>query len=266
MNSWMERQTLGNIKQWEEVVNNDYHEESEKWMNPHENFRCINDVWGSLDAVKAIDWNHYIPKNSKVLDLGAGTGWLSAYLSTYSNVDTIYTVDSSRYLIKIMLPDIVKLMRGDIEKIIAINGIFTPILLDDDALDVVVMSSAIHHADNIAVVLNETNRVLKKGGLLFILNEHPTTDLKYPFKMIKQFIGIMKDTVLHTYKRSSPHISSTGCLHDQTLGDIDYPLWYMKKAIQDSNFKLIDHMVTKYHTYKNINKGPRFTHFICRKI
>jgi len=236
------------------------------WREPGENFRCLNEVWNSLDAVRIVEWDRYLAHgNSTVLDVGGGTGWLSAYLSTHEKIGKIYLLDSSKFFLERMYPEIVKLMEGRPDKIIPVNGLFFPLLLEDESLDLVVASSSLHHAEHLESALKEIYRVLKRNGKLLILNETPYSMSGYLSIIIKQFMVIMKNTVSREYRPMSASISSSGCLYDPYLGDKCYPLWHWVKAIEASDFLLTEVIDSQLLTNKKDIKGIRLTHFVCEK-
>ena len=163
-----------------------------------------------------------------------------------------------------MMPEMIALMNGQIEKIIPIEGLFSPLLFEDCLLDIVVVSSSLHHAENLENLLKEIHRVLKQGGLLFILNETPYHNMKYMFSMVKAFISILGNTILHRYKPVSQNISASGFLYDPYLSDKAYPLWYWRDAVNSSGFSIIEFINTGLPTLKN-NKGISLVNFVCRK-
>jgi hypothetical protein len=83
--------------------------------------------------------------------------------------------------------------------------------------------------------------------------------------MIKQFIVMMKNTMLHKYKSTSQHISSSGFLYDPALGDRAYPFWYWEKAIISAGFPVFKTIDTKLVTVKAKKNGITLVHFICKK-
>jgi ubiquinone/menaquinone biosynthesis C-methylase UbiE len=48
-----------------------------------------------------------------------------------------------------------------------------PLLIEDDTIDLAVMSSAFHHSDRPDELLDELRRVLSPGACLVLLNETP---------------------------------------------------------------------------------------------
>jgi len=217
-----------------------------------------------LDAVKLINWNNYLYKESKVLDLGCGGGWLTAFLSRFDSIKTIYALDSSKHFLRVLLPEVVSQMGGDDKKVEVIEALFTPLLFDDQVLDVVVASSAVHHADNLEIILNEISRVLKPNGYFILLNETPRGGFRYFVSAVLTSLRTLKNIALHKYFSTSPSLSSSGFLYDPRLGDRDYPLWFWIDALKTVGFAVEKVINTNLPTVKGSNGRP-LIHFICRK-
>jgi SAM-dependent methyltransferase len=162
-----------------------------------------------------------------------------------------------------MMPKILKIMGAKDKKIIPVEGLFTPILLDDASLDIVVASSALHHADNLELVLKEIRRVLKKEGVLIILNETPGTATRHIFRVVKAFIKVLKNLTLKNYLAASPTISSGGYMYDSNLGDRAYPIWYWEAAIKRAGLSLVEKVDTGLPTVKN-TISPSLVHLVCK--
>lgn len=243
-----------------------YYPETAEWVSdPHKYYERVIGQCNYLEAVKLIPWDKYLSPGAVVLDLAGGSGWLSAYLSSYSAVSKIYLLDTSKYFLHTVMPVIVRLMRGNAAKITAIEALFAPLFFEDNSMDMVVISSSLHHADNMEDLLKEIKRVLKPGGFMFILNETPADDLRYLVRITKQFVKIFLNTLTHKYVSISPAISSSGFLYDPYLQDRDYPVWYWVEAIKRSGFDLISVLDTGLATLKNEKKGTKLKHFICKK-
>lgn len=263
--TWIYEQTEFNVLQWDKSMETHY-PESGKWLrNPDDYFVRLCQECNYLDAVKRIDWNSYLGKDAQVLDMGCGGGWLAAFLSTFESVGTLYALDSSRRFLSDLMPHVIKKMGGRPEKIVPIEGLFTPLLFEDGSLDVVAASSALHHADSLEGVLKEARRVLKKGGMLFILNESPRSWLRYVAWLTVAFARILKKVIACKYESASPAISACGFLYDPYLGDKSYPLWYWKEAIKRSGFSLIEVANTGLPTVKG-SQGAALTHFVCKAV
>ncbi len=73
--------------------------------------------WHFLPALQSLKWAEYTAKPGlKVLDLGAGTSWLSVFLSSFPNVEHIDTLDSDRNNLEVMLPQIIDRWGGGWDK------------------------------------------------------------------------------------------------------------------------------------------------------
>jgi SAM-dependent methyltransferase len=266
MKNWTNDQFSLIVNQWDDAMGKYYPQYLESWKNSDLHFNHINEVWNYFEASKIVDWDSiFLNENSRVLDLGAGTGWLSAYLSKHKNVDKIYSIDSSKYFLSSMLPEIVDKMGGVKEKIEPIEGLFSPIILGDETIDVIVASSSLHHADNLEDVLSDINRVLKKGGTLVILNETPASYLYFLYFSCRFSVSIFRDLIFKKYSSTSKFISSSCVLYDPYLGDKAYPLWYWEKALEKAKFINVNIIPTNLRSYKTLDKGPYLKHFIARK-
>lgn len=261
--SWIHEQTQLNISQFDKAMEASCPESRTYIHDPKEYLARISEQCNYLDAVKLIDWKSCLRKDCSVLDLGCGGGWLTGYLSKFDSVSAIYALDSSKYFLLDMLPEIVRLMGGRPEKIVQIEGLFTPLMFEDGALDVVVASSVLHHADSLDAMLREIRRVLKKNGLLVVLNETPSSGIRHVLSLSKAFLKIFLNALSHNYKSISASISSCGYLYDPSLGDKDYPLWYWREALTRSGFSIFDIVDSGMATVKT-KKGRSLTHFLCR--
>ncbi|OGS03937.1 MAG: hypothetical protein A2204_01205 [Elusimicrobia bacterium RIFOXYA1_FULL_47_7] len=265
MQSWLTKQTELIVSQFDKSMETHYPETDKFFKDPKEYFRGITTLWNYLDATKFIDYSAYLKPGAKVLDLAGGPGWLSAFLSTKPYIEKIFILDSSKYFLANMVPELTKLMGGNINKVECIEGLFVPLFFNDNSLDAIFVSSSLHHADNLHDTLKEIKRVLKPSGTLFILNETPPSYLRYIYILIKAFAIILKDSLIKKYKKNSPHISSSGYKYDFALGDIYYPQWYWENAILSSGLIFEKKINTKLLTHKKEKNGLYLTHFICSK-
>jgi SAM-dependent methyltransferase len=261
---WLDVQTSMNTQSWDTSLTT-FYPETKQWMDNGENYyRHITEVCNYLKAVQSLDWSKYINDNSIILDIGCGGGWLSAYLSKNERVKKIYSIDSSMNYLDNFLPESIRLAGGVSEKIEACQGLFTPLILQSSSVDLIVISSALHHADNIGSVLSDFYRVLKPNGRLLVLNETPIGSYRYIYEISKAFVKIILQSALQRYSSYVQKVSAGGFLNDPYLGDVDYPDWYWKKAIAVNGFELIDHIDSKLTTVAGY-PGRTLQHFICQK-
>ncbi len=114
-----------------------------------------------------------------VVDLGAGEGTLSQLLA--QNSDHVIAVDHSEKMVeygsalaKEHKLENLEYRLGDIEK--------PPI--DDESVDLVIFSQALHHAANPSKALQSAQKLLKPGGRLLILDL-----LQHSFEQAKELYG-----------------------------------------------------------------------------
>lgn len=263
--NWIIEQTCRGVAQFDQAMMNSYPDSNAYLQNAREYLKTVGEVCNYIAASERVEWARYFPPGAKLLDIGCGGGWLAAMLSRYDAVQTVYAVDSSRHFLRNLLPQVVELMHGEKDKIVPIEGLFQPLLFDNAVLDIVVASSALHHADNLELVLKDIRRTLKPGGKLFVLNETPWPGYRHLLSVVIAAIRIVRNLMLQRYLPLSPSISSSGYLYDPKLGDRDYPRWYWECALQAAGFSIETVMNTGMPTVKR-SKGRPLIHFVCRAV
>jgi len=263
--TWIYEQTEFNVLQWDHSMETHYPETSRWLRNPDDYYVRLCQECNYLDAVKQIDWGRYLGKNCQILDMGCGGGWLTGYLAGFDAVGIIYALDSSKRFLTELVPHIANKMGANPEKIETIQGLFTPLLFQDASLDVVVASSALHHAENLEGVIKEARRVLKKDGVLFILNETPRPWLRHALSLTLGFAKTLKKVIARDYTSASPSISASGYLYDPYLGDKSYAQWYWEEAISRVGFAIVETVDTGLPTVKGTHDA-HLMHFICKAI
>jgi ubiquinone/menaquinone biosynthesis C-methylase UbiE len=264
-NNWIVAQTLQGVSQFDQAMMNSYPDSNAYLQNAREYLKTVGDVCNYIAATEQIEWLRYLPQDAKVLDIGCGGGWLAAILSRFDAVSRVYALDSSQHFLHKLMPQVMSLMQGRSEKLIAIEGLFQPLLFEDGHLEVVVASSALHHADNLESVLREIRRTLKRGGLLFVINETPRPGFRHFLSVAMAAFRILRNLLLQRYVAVSPSISSSAYLYDPKLGDRDYPQWHWEKALESSGFSVESVINTGLPTVKG-SQGRPLIHFICRAV
>lgn len=118
-------------------------------------------------------------RNTRILDLGAGTG-IASYAFARAGA-RVYSLE----------PDESEIGRGAIHQIV--NGMPVELLaafgeaipLPDQSLDVVYGRQVLHHTKDLPQVMLECSRVLKPGGMILICREHVVDDEQ----QLKQFLN-----------------------------------------------------------------------------
>jgi len=120
----------------------------------------------------------------EVLELGAGSCWLSALISKIPEVKNVYAIDISKELLETIGNKVIVDLGGKKEKIKFINTDFHKLPFDDNKFDVIICDASLHHAQNLPVLLKEINRVLKDNGFLIAIRE-PVKSLLHRYDLRK---------------------------------------------------------------------------------
>lgn len=270
INDWISQQARLMCGDWEKAIEIYYPQYANDWKDPVAHLSALRSKWNLLAAVEWLNWKALLEKtNLNVLDLGAGTGWLSAYLSCFENVSHIDALDSSVHNLTTMFPRILEEMvidKKNIKKIKPILGFFTPILREDNYYDIVIASSSIHHADSITVVLKEVYRVLKNDGYFIILNEPILSKSFFCYYFLKTLASIVLGTVRNEYSEKSPALMKNCILYDPFLGDRTYTMGFWLKSFEEAGFSY-NVLVTPFSSYKNDkHTAPKLVHFVLKKL
>ena len=199
---------------------------------------AAGDLWSSADtlwpflsqktnhvrAAQMVRWDDLLPADARVLDLACGSGWLSALLSAEPRVANVLAWDASPHLLAELLPRMVDLTGGDMAKIAPVCGDFTPLLLDDGAIDAVIMCSAFHHAESPDALLGEVRRVLTPAGVLVLLNETPWSPIRLFAFATRHYLSTVLGLVGLPGPRAPGALTQDGALYDAALGDRAYTL------------------------------------------
>lgn len=111
-----------------------------------------------------------------VLDLGAGTCWLSAKLSLLPEVKKVYSLDLSEKFLMTVGTRILNYFRAHLEKINFVISDFNKIPLEDESVDAAFFFASLHHSLVPVKTLQEVGRCVKKGGMIYVL-ENPTASI-----------------------------------------------------------------------------------------
>jgi SAM-dependent methyltransferase len=194
------------------------------WHSAEALWPFMRDQTNHVRAARTMRWDEVLPDGAAVLDLGCGPGWLTAMLSAEERVARVIAWDSSHHLLSEVLPPMIELAGGDIAKIERVCGDFVPLLLDDGAVDAVVMGSAFHHAEDPDALLAEIRRVLAPGGPLVLLNETPWRPVRMLAFATRHFVSTALGVVGLPGPRAPGALTHDGALYDPVLGDRAYTL------------------------------------------
>lgn len=127
----------------------------------------------------------------RILEIGAGGGWLSAELSKLPRVVQVVVTDPSPEPLKEQAPKVFKLFAAHTDKITRMPTDFHHLDFPANHFDFVVCSAVLHRAANIVQVLREAKRVLKPGGQLVAIREPvwPLMRMKSRARMLAKLIA-----------------------------------------------------------------------------
>ncbi len=265
--NWLAQQSEMLADCWSSAMQTYYPQYYRAWADPEEHLAWLYKDWNYLDAVKIIDWKKLFQRNKiKALDLGCGTGWLSAWLSRFEQIKSIDALDSNRYSLTQMLPAITKRMGGNLEKINPVLGFFSPLPVEDTTYDLIVASSSVHRAPSLLDLLQELRRVLKDDGVLVILNETPLTKQDWINRFNSTLTTINSSLQNGSYPEREHALSVSNVLYDPYLGNRAYSFDYLNFAFSRTHFSA-SKIVSPY-TGRKHGKGDqknKLTHFVCTK-
>lgn len=268
MDDWLGLQAEALTGSWDSSMKTHYPQHWPIWSDPQKHVEALTKRWNLRPAAELIDWSALLREDSIVLDIGAGTGWLSALLSRLPGVARVDALDASRFNLEFMLPRVTELLGAATAKIRPIHGLFTPLLREDDYYDLVVASSAFHHAQDLVRLLKECHRVLKPGAKLVILNETPLTRLAYVRRSARLFLSIVRGIVESRFVETVPTLSMFGIMYDPFLGDIVYADYHWRRAIEGVGFRFrrLDTGLNVYKPHPENHRGSAsLVHFVCEK-
>ena len=127
----------------------------------------------------------------RVLEIGAGGGWLSAEISKLPKVVEVITTDFSPKLLLEQAPRVFRALNANTAKITRMPGDYHQLEFPANHFDLVVSSAVLHQAANIVQVLREAKRVLKPGGQFVAIREPvwPLVKIKSRAKMLAKLVA-----------------------------------------------------------------------------
>jgi len=219
-------------------------------------------------AVEQIDWNALCPQRATVLDLGCGSGWLTALISRSENVARVVAWDGSPTLLSEVLPPMIALRKGAADKIERVCGEFTPLLLEDGSVDLAVMGSAFHHCAEPETLLRDLRRVLRPRGSLLLVNETPWRELGMLWFDVRMALAHLSRLFTGRGPRRAGYIADDHVLYDPELGDRAYTLRGWRSLARRTGWHL-DVLETGLTSYPAGFRRPSpfeppLTHFLLR--
>ena len=187
----------------------------------------------------------------KILDLGCGTGNLSAALLAFIKADTI-GIDKSLQMLK-------KAKAKEIQVVCADADCNLP--FNDHSFDVVIGSYVIHHIKNKMSLIAECFRILRDGSLIFLTSSHDQIERLHP--VIREFFP----SLIELDKKRFPEISELdysfkaagfkNIKHEELIiSNIPIDMKYLEKV--RNKFVSTFHLLTKNEFNEGIKKLETF--------
>lgn len=153
------------------------------------------------DCINYLNNNHNRRLEGKGMDLAAGYLWAASYLFKYGDIQHLLCVEYSEHRLFKIGPKVLDYYRVPTDQVTLILGSFYDLHVEDNQLDFVFLSQALHHADDPVALLKEIYRVLKPNGILIIIGEHQVNffiaHIKHYIKyFITKFISTKKQELI----------------------------------------------------------------------
>ncbi len=144
--------------------------------------------------------------HGNIIEIGAGTGWCSAILSMKDTIDSVFTMDYSKYCIENLIPQAHKAIGANTSKITRVLGSYNKMQCNADEFDFIISIGAIHHSENLQATMKECQRVLKPGGYMLALEpcEYNTFTIEEQIAQANKLIS--GDAIKSKYGENISHI------------------------------------------------------------
>lgn len=115
----------------------------------------------------------FVDFKGEILELGAGSCWFGSELSRLKNVNKVYCLEMSKFILTNISPHIMLHLNADLDKIVRVIGDFHKLDFPDNTFDYIVFDASMHHVPEASFfnVFTEIRRILKKDGLVVAIRE-----------------------------------------------------------------------------------------------
>ena len=110
----------------------------------------------------------------KILEIGAGTGLVSSFLSKFDEIDEVYSLDYDAYTVEKLMPLVQWALDAKTNKISRVIGSYNKMECGDNEFDAIVAVGAMHHSEDLDATMRECYRALRPGGR-FIISDYTLT-------------------------------------------------------------------------------------------
>lgn len=126
-----------------------------------------------LKLLEKIELRFGLTLGGKVLDVGCGSGYFSAWLALNRDVEVVYALESSPAAVNTLIPKTLEVCEVKRELVVPVLGSFNRIP-KVEYFDYVVALGALHHSADLFITLKEIYNALKPGG--YLIAQEPTID------------------------------------------------------------------------------------------
>ncbi len=162
---------------------------NEKKFDPKK-LQKLNNPQRRVDIPPDYVWEKLnIEKPGVFVDIGAGTAFFSVAFLQKSKLSTIYACDSSEVMVNWVKENITPIYPN----IIPIKTEEYDVPLDDGIADLVFMINLHHELDNPSLTVEESKRILKPDGKIFVVDwkkkdmpEGPPAEIRYLPEQVKE--------------------------------------------------------------------------------
>jgi hypothetical protein len=134
-----------------------------------------------------------------------------------------------------------------------------PLPLPNESYDLIVASSSIHHTTNLFSSLAGLRRLLRRDGVLLLLNETPRTFDEYLNYTLKIISLILERVGCRLSTEFQETLSANGILYDAKLGDTAFAFHQYANALTNAGFR---YGIIRSGVYT----GPvELVHFVCAR-
>lgn len=214
-------------------------------------YSTIIDEYVYIDSDNLEKTFNLIPEIKKFIhgvgvDLGGGVGCISSTLAKRENVEKIYCVEVVEDVVRLCQPIVKKqILKEKMNKVISVIGDFDNLELKDKSVDFAVSWDSIHHSINPINTLKECKRILKKNGIIIIIDRAHNNST--PDSEIERMLNIRyNDEFLEKNHRPKNMI-----LTRKDNGEHEYRFFEWMKFFEVAKFELLHSLIVKTESDEN---------------
>ena len=208
-------------------------------------FRAIIDEYVYIDSENVEKTFNLIPILSKLIfgvgiDLGGGVGCISSTLAKRDAVKKIYCIEVVEDVVKLCQPIVKReILKEKENKVISVVGDFDNLELSDNLVDFAVSWDSMHHSMDPIKTLKECKRVLRKNGILIIMDRGHNNST--PDSEIQRILNIRYDEEFLIKN----HRPKDMILTRRQNGEHEYRFFEWRKFFHEAGFDLLESVIIK---------------------